>query len=242
MASDVPVVPDPAERPKGEPAARGLHERIEAENRELRLMADHLFATQEEERRMVARGLHNGAGQSITAIRMAAHAALHETDPDRRREELEDILAQADAALHQVRAICARMRPPPLDALGLEAALRWHAEAACVAAGCALELRIDPLPRRAGPSVEQAGFRIVQEALANALRHARADRVLLALRVEDDRCVLEVVDNGRGFDPLVTVGPGLVAMRERARSAGGRMDITSAPGRGTRVLASLPCR
>lgn len=243
MVSDVPAPPDPAEAPRRELADAGLRcERLAAENRELRAMAEHLFTAQEEERRVVARGLHNGAGQSITAIRMAAHAALHEDDPERRREELDDILAQADAALAQVRAISVRLRPPPLDALGLEAALRWHAESACTAAGCALELRIEALPRRPGPLLEQTAFRIAQEALANALRHARADTVSVQLRVVDGVLALEIGDNGRGFDPALTGGTGLVTMRERARSVGGSLEIASAPGHGTRVLASLPGR
>src|SRR5690606_26209521 len=108
------------------PAARCA--RLEAENRALRAMAGRLFATQEAERRAVARSLHDQAGQSLTAIRMAATLAMQEADPARVREDLADIIVQADAALAEARRLCSLLRPPQLDALGLEAALRGHVE------------------------------------------------------------------------------------------------------------------
>lgn len=219
------------------PAARCA--RLEAENRALRAMAGRLFATQEAERRAVARSLHDQAGQSLTAIRMAATLAMQEADPARVREDLADIIVQADAALAEARRLCSLLRPPQLDALGLEAALRGHVEGLARDGGPSFGLRIAALPSRPDAAVEQAGFRIAEEALDNALRHAGAARIELALDVEGRVLRLEVRDDGRGFDPA-TGGAGLATMAARALDLGGRVRVTTAPGQGTQVLAHLP--
>src|SRR5690554_7730245 len=110
------------------PAGSGLsQQRLADDHRALRAMAGRMFSAQEAERRMVVRGLHDGAGQAVTAIRMAASAALADADQEQLKPDLGDIIAQADAALGQLREMSNRLRPPQLDALGLEAALRWHA-------------------------------------------------------------------------------------------------------------------
>lgn len=226
------------------PGPEGLDDRclrLEAENRALRAMAARLFSQQEAERRAVARSLHDQAGQSLTAIRMAASAALDEADPVRRREDLEDILVQADAALAEARRLCNLLRPPQLDALGLEAALRGHVERLFADSDIALRLRMSPLPARPAADLEQACFRIAEDALDNALRHADAGFIGLSLDTADGWLQLEVQDDGRGFDPVAGYGSGLAAMRERARSVGGELSIHSAPGKGTRILARLPC-
>lgn len=215
--------------------------RLEAENRELQAMAARLFSLQEAERRLVARSLHDQAGQSLTAIRMAASAALAEADPDRRREDLEDILVQADAALAEARRLCTLLRPPQLDALGLGPALRGHAEPLFIDDDAVLELQVAQLPARPGAELEQACFRIAEEALGNARNHAAAATVRLALDAGDGWLRLEVQDDGRGFDPAITAGPGLVTMRERARAVGGSLVVDSAPGKGVRIVARLPC-
>lgn len=215
--------------------------RLEAENRELRAMAARLFSLQEAERALVARSLHDQAGQSLTAIRMAAGAALAEADADRRREDVEDILAQADAALAEARRLCTLLRPPQLDALGLGAALRGHAEPLFASDDAVLELRIAQLPGRPDAELEQACFRIAEEALGNARSHAAAATVQLALDGGDGWLRLEVQDDGRGFDPATTAGTGLTVMRERARAVGGSLRVHSVPGEGVRIVAHLPC-
>lgn len=226
------------------PGSEAIQERclrLEAENRELRAMAGRLFATQEAERRTVARSLHDQAGQSLTAIRMAASLAMQEADPQRLLEDLGDILVQADAALAEARRLCTLLRPPQLDALGLEAALRGHAEILSAAAAPAFELHIEALPSRPDGGVEQACFRIAEEALDNALRHASATTIGMRLEATDGGLLLEVRDDGCGFDPRAGGGSGLVTMRERARDAGGSFAALSAPGQGTRIQARLPC-
>lgn len=211
-----------------------------ADSRELRALAARILTVQEDERRTVSRALHDDVGQSITAIRMSAAAAMDEADPARRRDDLEDILVLADATLARLRDLSTLLRPPQLDALGLEAALRWHAERLFRGTATTLELDIAALPRRPAREIEQASFRIAQEALDNALRHAGAGRVALRLQAHAHGLDLHVEDDGTGFDPARAGTPGLALMRERARLAGGALRIESAPRRGTRVSAALP--
>lgn len=222
--------------------AERMRDELAAGNRELQALAARVFTLQEDERRAISRELHDDIGQSVTAMKMAAASALDEPDAQRRRDDIEDIQVLADATLERLRDISILLRPPQLDALGLEAALRWHAQRRLHDAGIVPELRIDALPQRPVAEVEQACFRIAQEALTNILRHAAAGRVTLALRGDDggQGLHLRVEDDGRGFAPGAAGGLGLVIMRERALGVGGRLDVQAAPGRGTRIEAWLP--
>ena len=232
------MAPEAADR--HQPDDGGRQQRLAADNRALQEMAGRTFSDQEAERRTVARGLHDGAGQAITAIRMAASAALADAEREQLKADLGDIIAQADAALAQLREISNLLRPPQLDALGLEPALRWHAARACQDAAAEVRLEVDELPDRPTRESEQACFRIAQEALANALQHARATTITLGLRDADGGVVLEIRDDGRGFDPDGVSGPGLVGMRERARGVGAEFSVSSAPQRGTCVRVRVP--
>lgn len=220
--------------------AERMRDDLAAGNRELQALATRVFTLQEDERRAISRELHDDIGQSVTAMKMAASSALDEDDAARRRDDLDDVLVLADATLERLRDISILLRPPQLDALGLEAALRWHAERLLRNAGIEASLEIAPLPRRADPAVEQACFRIAQEALTNSVRHARASRVMLRLLDAGDGLALRVQDDGAGFTPAAARGLGLVIMRERALGAGGRIEVTAAAGAGTRIEAWLP--
>ncbi|NYZ64333.1 PAS domain-containing sensor histidine kinase [Luteimonas deserti] len=220
--------------------AERMRDELAAGNRELQALAARVFTLQEDERRAISRELHDDIGQSVTAMKMAASAALDEDDAQQRRDDLEDILVLADATLERLRDISILLRPPQLDALGLEAALRWHAERLLRGAGLVPALQIDALPRRPDAAVEQACFRIAQEALTNIMRHARARHVALRLRDLGDSLGLCVEDDGAGFAPGAARGLGLVIMRERAHVIGGHLDIVSTPGTGTRIEAWLP--
>lgn len=220
--------------------AERMRDELAAGNRELQALAARVFTLQEDERRAISRELHDDIGQSVTAMKMAASAALNEDDAQQRQDDLEDILVLADATLERVRDISILLRPPQLDALGLEAALRWHAERLLRGAGLVPALQIDPLPRRPEPAVEQACFRIAQEALTNIMRHARASRVVLQLRDATDGLHLQVDDDGVGFSPDAARGLGLVIMRERAHVIGGRLEVSASPDQGTRIQAWLP--
>lgn len=207
---------------------------------ELQAMTRRLLSVQEDERRTLSRELHDDIGQQITAIKLGAMALRNDDDATRRAEILAEIIDTTDETIAKVRNLSLLLRPPQLDALGLEAALRWQAGAMFRNAPPRLELDIEPLPARAPPAVELACFRIAQEALTNALRHAQAQEVRLELAQRGDALVLEIRDDGRGFGGNGSAGLGLVTMRERAQQLGGSIDVESGQGRGTRVRARLP--
>ncbi|WP_312238118.1 PAS domain S-box protein [Stenotrophomonas sp.] len=220
-----------------------IREALETSNRELQAMAGRLFSLQEDERRAISRDLHDDIGQAITAMKLSAYAAQDEADPARRGEDLEQIIQLADATVGKLRDISTLLRPPQLDALGLEAALRWQAGMLFRSAAIELLPDIQSLPRRPQGDIEQACFRIAQESLTNVLRHARASQVSLQLHDVNDRGLhLQVRDDGEGFDPEGPRGLGLIVMRERAQSVGGTLRIESAHGAGTLIDLYLPYR
>lgn len=216
---------------------------LETSNRELQALAGRLFSVQEDERRAISRDLHDDIGQSITAIKLAAHAAMHEADAGRRNEDIGQIIELVDSTVTRLRNLSMLLRPPQLDALGLQAAVRWQAGQLFRASPVELEMEIGELSQRPDNAIEQACFRIAQESLTNALRHAKASQVQLRLSEADDgQLHLKVVDDGEGFDPDGPRGLGLIVMRERAQSAGGRLEIITAPGEGTCIDLYLPLR
>ncbi len=220
-----------------------IREALETSNRELQAMAGRLFSLQEDERRAISRDLHDDIGQAITAMKLSAYAAQDEQDAARRDEDLAQIIQLADATVGKLRDISTLLRPPQLDALGLEAALRWQAGVLFRSAAIELLPDIQSLPRRPAGDIEQACFRIAQESLTNVLRHARASQVNLHLRDVDDQGLhLQVRDDGEGFDPDGPRGLGLIVMRERAQSVGGTLRIESAHGAGTLIDLYLPYR
>jgi len=210
-------------------------------NAELQAMAGRLFSLQEDERRSISRDLHDDIGQAITAMKLAACAARDEENKPRRQDDIDQIIELADSTVIKLRNLSMLLRPPQLDALGLEAALRWQAGLLFRSTDVELLLHVDALPRRPSNEVEQACFRIAQESLTNALRHASASQVSLSLRSNNNGDLhLQVVDDGEGFDPAGPRGLGMIVMRERAQSAGGSLHIETTPGAGTRIDLRLP--
>lgn len=218
-----------------------MRDALAESNAELQAMAKRLFSLQEDERRAISRDLHDDIGQAITAMKLSAHAALDELDADARREDLLEVVSLADNTVTKLRNLSMLLRPPQLDALGLEAALRWQASMLFRASQVRLELDIQALEERPGNEIEQACFRIAQESLTNALRHARAGEVRVLLQsIDRESFRLEVSDDGDGFEPEGPRGLGLIVMRERAQTVGGTLAIESAPGAGTHVTLRLP--
>jgi len=220
-----------------------LRAHLASSHRQLQALTRRLLSVQEDERRTLSRELHDDIGQSITAIKLSAHAALEEHEPERRREDLEALIAAADETIGKLRDLARLLRPPQLDALGLEAALRDHASQLfrSTAEAIVLELDIQPLPQRPAPEHEQVCFRIAQESLTNALRHANAGHIRVQLGDHDGECFrLTVADDGSGFDPSKVQGLGLIIMRERAQSVDGQFAIDTVSGHGTRIRLLLP--
>ena len=211
-----------------------LAERIRMEHRRLEALSHRLVRLQEEERREVARELHDGAGQLLMALRLALEP--ERLDRTRFSAMLQDLS-------DQLGGISMNLRPPMLDDLGLLPALRWHLERFISQTGIATKLHHEGLDHRFKAELELAAFRIVQEALTNVARHARTYSA--SVDVIQDKGVLRVRvrDSGSGFDPEAVppgFGTGLIGMRERSILLGGTLTIHSTPGKGTDVVAEFP--
>ena len=218
-----------------------------------RLRADLLakaIQAQEDERRRVARELHDETGQSLNAMVFglkAAEAALT-ANPSQAGEILVRLKAAAGDTVRELQTIIYDLRPSLLDDLGLAPALRWYAETRLEVEGVRILWDITGIERRLPPEAETALFRIGQEAITNTAKYANAKEVHIKLAFEGTQAVLEIIDDGQGFDigdllkhpPEDGRGLGLLGMRERAELLRGKLEVESAPGRGTRVRADLP--
>jgi len=218
-----------------------VHARRQAEE-QLRNLSQRLLAAQEDERRNIARELHDQVGQALTA----ALINLQMLPPVPETAELHATLA---SVLQQVRELSLNLRPSMLDSLGLEPALRWYLDRQKVLGRFEAELHCPPPSARLPTEVETLVFRLVQEAVTNILRHARARRVWVGVEATGEEAVLTVRDDGAGFDaPAVLARAagggslGVLGMVERAQLAGGTLDFQSAPGQGTTVTAVLPLK
>lgn len=214
----------------------------------LRLLPGQILRAQEEERRRVARELHDEAAQSLTSLLVRLRLLEQAQTPELAQQRVAELRQLTARALDDVRRIALEMRPSVLDDLGLADALHAHIDGLNAAGGTRVSLSADGLDGRLDPDVELALYRVAQEALTNVRRHARASRAWVRIRREGRDVVLEVEDDGAGFDPrrvpAAGGGLGLAGMRERMGLIGGTVDIRSAPGRGTTVVAraSLPER
>lgn len=216
--------------------------RLVQQREELQAMARHLITLQEEERTALSRELHDDVGQAITAIKLCALALVDENEA-RRLVTVQEIAEIADQTVVKLRNLALLLRPPQLDALGLEAALRSQADAMFRSRHIQLTLALTPLVNRPAPAVELACFRIAQEALTNALRHSGATRVVLSLAAVDGETLeLSVDDNGGGFEPTRLQGLGMVTMRERAQQLGGTLQVGPGASGGTCIRVRLPMR
>lgn len=242
--SDTRPEPDDASLPALRAQYQRLLQRLEANEREFRRLGRAVWRVQEDERRRLARELHDGLGQNLTALkhRLAQLGGGLAPDQDGLRDKLEAAIALCSEALDDTRNLSRLLRPPILDDLGLEPALNWLARSFGEAAGVAVVVEIEPLPALDG-ELQTLLFRIAQEALNNAGKHAAASSILLRLVERDRQLQLQVIDDGRGFDIEQAAGAGgsgLGSMRERLRLYGGQLELRSSPGHGTRLRARVP--
>lgn len=231
---------------------RDLRRRREAEvqaTRELQRLSERLVTAQEEERRAIARDLHDDVGQALMAIKMELAMAQRAVNHDGRHSRgLEEAQSLTAGALSVVRNLSHALHPAVLDDLGLVAATEQYLRGI----GTQHELRVSFTQEglddeRPAAEVELAAFRIAQEAVTNVARHARARRCVLRLSRAGDELLLSVEDDGVGVDAEQGDGPkghglGLVGMRERAAALGGSVRVENAPDGGTRVQMRLPWR
>jgi signal transduction histidine kinase len=222
----------------------------QAGTRTLRAVHASVLHAEESERRRLARELHDELGQELALLHMwLTTARKDEIDHASRSKVLDECEALAGTLLEQVRSMALDLRPAQLDDLGLPAALRMLARRVGKQAGItATLLAIPPSVPRFPEDIETAMFRIVQAAVTNAVRHAGASTLWIALEVQDGEATVKVQDDGSGFDlDAVSVkaglglgGMGLRVMQERVQALGGRIEFITAPGTGTLVKASFP--
>jgi signal transduction histidine kinase len=216
-------------------------------NRRLHALSSRMLEIQEQERRSLARELHDEIGQVLTAVKIDLQTQMMRLGAGTATESLEGSVGLVDEALARVRGLSLDLRPSQLDDLGLAPALRWYLDRQSRSCELDIQFRAELPAERLDPGVETACFRIAQEAMTNVLRHAAARQVRVDLRVADGELELTVEDDGRGFNVPAAqaraaggASLGLLGMEERAELAGGRMEMHSEPGIGTRIRVRFP--
>jgi two-component system sensor histidine kinase UhpB len=216
---------------------------------QLRALSERAINAQEEERRRIARGLHDDTAQALSMLIIQLErleAALLSDMPDL-RIQCSNARQLATDTLEELRKIIWDLRPSILDDLGLLPAIRWYARSNLEKAGVGVKFEFSNENIRLDSSLETTLFRIAQEAVNNILNHADASKVTIRLRQINARACLEVEDDGRGFDVKQAAGQalsrkqlGLLGIEERASLVGGKIEVDSSPGRGTRVHVCVP--
>jgi signal transduction histidine kinase len=212
-----------------------LHASLLARLAEVRESRTRLAETAVAERRRIERDLHDGAQQALLAVGLTLARAQAANDTNTRTQLLTQARGELNAALQELRTLATGLHPAVLTQLGL---------------GPALEAIVERLPvpvsltvptRRWSEAAETTAYFIACEALSNAVKHAEATRIRVAVVDRSDRLVVHIADDGRGGAIESTVGQGLVGMRDRAAALGGALSISSPPGAGTNIVAELPC-
>ncbi len=208
----------------------------------LRRAAERLVLAREDERRRLRRDLHDGVGSALAGLTFQAEAIRHllRTDADAADAAVHRLCEGIQRTVGDVRRVVQGLRPPSLDDLGLAGALAELGERLGLEAPTSVDVDVVPELPPLPAAVEVAVYRVAQEALANVVRHAEADRCRVALRQDGGDLVLEVTDDGNGAAAPRPAGHGLTGMSERAEELGGTLAVDSRPGHGTRVVLRLP--
>ncbi len=224
-----------------------FRELVSAERR-FRSLSRAVWSVQEEERRRLARELHDGIGQTLTALKnQLAGARRSGSSPEATAESIDAALAMASQALRDTRELSRLLRPAVLDDLGLMPALRWLARNVGERLAIEVELSLQGIEERLDREIETLAFRVVQEALTNVAKHSGASRASVQVIRAGGRLTIGVSDAGAGFDPHRVFDAehregavGLRGIRDRAELFGGSMRIDAGPGRGTRIEVAVP--
>jgi signal transduction histidine kinase len=210
-----------------------------------------LISVQEEERKRVAREIHDEVGQGLSSIALSIELSERslKNDPSSSREHLKQASKMVADSTNRMYDLILGLRPSALDDLGLISALRAHVQRNIEPAGMTVDIHTTNFPERLPSEIETALFRIVQEALTNILRHSQASKVALSLDVENGEVRGEIIDNGVGFDVdklkstrLGERGFGILGMNERVEHFNGTLEIDSSLGGGTQVRFTLPLK
>ena len=225
-----------------------LERMVDLRTTELRRLSSRLMTMQDEERRRIAREIHDGLGQELAAAKMILDGVLSKDSSPPMQKASVDASELVDRAIKQVRTISHLLHPPLLDEVGLVSALRWYLEGLSDRSGIEILLEIDPPDlSRLKPDIETAIFRIIQEALTNMFRHSGARNGSVSLTETDGRVVVTVRDDGKGIEEQViqlrpdSVGVGIGGMRQRVNELGGSLRLANAHP-GTIVEVVIPSR
>jgi len=211
----------------------------------LRLLSSYLIRVQDDERRRIARELHDSAGQKLAFVKMSLDILAKKPDLKNHTTTVADCLNSVDEAIREIRTIAQLLHPPLLDEAGLEPAVRWLADGFSQRAEVAVDVRFTAKMRRLPPNVEIALFRIVQEALSNVHRHSEASKAEISVSAEANSVTLRITDNGKGMrtdsSPApVVLGVGIQGMKERLAQLGGTLEVVASDASGTTVTATVP--
>jgi PAS domain S-box-containing protein len=224
-----------------------LERMVDERTAALRLLSSRLMTMQDDERRRIARELHDGLGQELVAIKLLLNSMIQSDSSDlvRQINEVNDMI---DLAAQQIRSLSHLLHPPLLDEVGLLSALRWYLDGLTKRSGIETILDVQPadFPRLA-PELERAVFRIIQEALTNVFRHSGAQRGWVTVIRSENEVIVRVRDDGRGVEEQVSqlqpdkIGVGIGGMSQRAKEFGGELRVRNA-NPGTIVEVVIPCR
>lgn len=232
----VPVPSRPSEASDLAVSFNAMTERLEDERR---ASTDRALRAQEGERLRIAQELHDEVGQQLTATLLRLTSARRQAD-EPLRPALDEVHQLTRESLEDVRRVARDLRPEALDDLGLSSALAALCERLRSQTGLEVDLSLPAALTSLGDDQELVVYRVAQESLTNVVRHAAIDRARMSLSAHEGELVMEVADRGQGFDPGSVTANGIVGMRERALLVEARLDVVSAPGRGTTVRLALP--
>ena len=209
---------------------------------ELQQLSARLVDAQETERRSISRELHDEVGQALGLLLMEVGRLSNQlaNSDEKSREMLEHIKTVAERVVQTVRNMALLLRPSMLDDLGLVPAVEWYARELSRQAGIEVKVHAENVSEKLPDEVKVCVYRVIQEALNNAQRHAHAKNVLVELTQSSDATRVKITDDGSGFDAKRTRGMGVLGMEERVKRLGGTINIDSRPGAGTTITVELP--
>jgi signal transduction histidine kinase len=231
-----------------------LYQRLELGRERYQTLLQHVLTAQEEERKRIARELHDETSQALTSLTLNLQAAITKAETDGVVEadligKLQKIQSLAVHTQNEISKLMKELRPTLLDELGLPAAISRYAKDSLESLGTKVSTEFKGVEERLPTEVEVTLFRIAQGTIGNILEHAKAKNVSIRLECNASECVLDVKDDGKGFDvsKITRVdkggrGAGLFTMKERARLVGGGCSIKSRPGKGTRIVVKVPVK
>lgn len=220
---------------------------MEETSEQLRQLTAHLLNVREEERKRIGREIHDELGQQLTAIKMDVAWIDKKTAPENEafKTKLKNVITLLDGGNQSIRRILNELRPVILDDYGLLEALKWQGQQFTKNTGIPISFKTTETQIKIKEEIATCVFRVFQEALTNITRYAKAGKVVISLDIDEDNVLMNIEDDGKGFDPELTKTKksfGILGMKERVVSLNGNFELFTAPGSGTKIRISLPLK